>query len=85
MAGPLGWTFEDLLAVAGKPLGDWGVAGTLCRHVGKVYVAAIPLTSEQLFQAAIEADRLSSREHHGAWKPFNSQPDPCPGIADCGR
>ncbi len=67
--------------MAGEPRGDGGVAGTLCRHVGQVYVAAIPLTSEQLLQAAIEADRLSSREHHGAWKPFNFQPDPCPDDA----
>ena len=78
MAGPLGWTFEDLIAVAGQPLGNWAVGGTLCRHVGKVYVAAIPLTSGQLFQAAVEADRLSGREDHGAWKPWNSDPDPCP-------
>ena len=78
MAGPLGWTFEDLVAVAGQPLGNWTAAGTLCRHVGKVYATAILLTSGQLFQAALEADRLSRRKDHGAWKPWNPRPDPCP-------
>ena len=81
MAGPLGWTFEDLIAVAGQPLGNWGARGILCRHVGRVYAAAIPLTSGQLIQAAVEADRLSGRESHGAWRPWNSKRDPCPDDA----
>lgn len=85
MAGPLGWTFEDLIAVAGQPLGNWTVSGILCRHVGKVYVAAIPLTSGQLFQAAVEADRLSGREDHGAWRPGNFEPDPCLNDGAPGR
>jgi hypothetical protein len=81
MAGPLGWACEDLIAVAGQLRGDSTVRGTLCRHVGKVYTATVPLTSGQMFQAAVEADRLSGREDHGAWKPWNPGPDPCPDDA----
>jgi len=81
MAGPLGRASEDLIAVAGRPRGNWAVRGTLCRHVGRVYTAAVPLTSGQLFQAAAEADRLSGRDDHGVWKPWNSSPDPCPDDA----
>ncbi|GAA2417331.1 hypothetical protein GCM10010191_29880 [Actinomadura vinacea] len=69
MAGPLGWRFEDLAAVAGEPLGTFNDCSALCRHVGKVYVAAIPLTSEQLVQAVVEADRLSGRIDEGSWQP----------------
>ncbi|MEU5993849.1 hypothetical protein ABZ806_33170 [Spirillospora sp. NPDC047418] len=70
MAGPLGWNFEDLAAVAGEPLGAFNVGSVLCRHVGRVYVAAIPLTTAQLRLAAVEADRLSGREDRGAWQPW---------------
>ncbi|MEU8800572.1 hypothetical protein [Spirillospora sp. NPDC048819] len=83
MAGPLGWTSEDLTAVAGEPLGAYNAGSVLCRHVGKVYVAAIPLTTAQLIQAAVEADRLSGREDRGAWQPWaeNLCPDePSPGT-----
>jgi hypothetical protein len=65
MSGPLGWRYEDLVAVAGEPLGDWKVGSVLCHHVGRVYAAAIPLTTEQLIEAAIEADRLSEQEDPG--------------------
>ncbi|MFC5753643.1 hypothetical protein [Actinomadura rugatobispora] len=82
MAGPLGWELEDLAPVAGEPLGPFKPCSVLCRHVGRVYVAAIPLTTEQLIQAAIEVDRLSGREDQGAWRPWveNQCPDvPSPG------
>ncbi|MFI0406191.1 hypothetical protein [Actinomadura sp. 3N508] len=70
IAGPLGWEFADLAAVAGEPLGTYGVGPVLCHHVGRVYVAAIPLTTAQLMQAAVEADRRSGREDQGAWRPW---------------
>lgn len=78
MAGPLGWRFEDLAAVADEPLGPFGDCSMLCRHVGRVFITAAPLTTAQLFQAALEADRLSGRKDHGAWKPGPDHLDPCP-------
>lgn len=78
MAGPLGWRFEDLAAVAGEPLGTFDDCSALCRHAGRVYVAAIPLSTVQLMQAAAEADRLSGRNNQGAWRPVATPPDPCP-------
>jgi hypothetical protein len=78
MAGPLGWRFEDLAAVAGEPLGTFNDCSVLCRHAGRVYVAAIPLTADQLKRAAVEADRLSGRIDHGAWQPVVMEADPCP-------
>ena len=78
MAGPLGWTLPDLAAVAGEPLGPFDDCSTLCHHFGRVYMAAIPLTTPQLIQAAVEADRLSRRTDHGAWQPWNAETDACP-------
>ncbi|WTW98561.1 hypothetical protein OG216_36805 [Streptomycetaceae bacterium NBC_01309] len=69
MAGPLGWTFDDLAALANTPQGPVNNHPGLCRHVGQVYVAAIPLTTDQLVVAAREADRLSGRVDHGMWRP----------------
>lgn len=71
MAGPLGWTLEDLAAVADEPLGQFGDCSTLCGHVGQVYMAAIRLTTEQLVQAGKEADRLSGRTDQGSWRPVS--------------
>ncbi|MFJ8104819.1 hypothetical protein [Streptomyces sp. NPDC096132] len=85
MAGPLGWTLEDLAAVAGEPLGGFGDCSTLCHHVGRVYLAAIPLTTAQLVRAAAEADRLSGREDRGAWRPAAQQVDDCPDGGGPGR
>jgi hypothetical protein len=78
MAGPLGWRVEDLAAVAGEPLGAFNDCSILCRHTGRVYIAAIPLTTDQLKRAAVEADRLSGRTAHGAWQPVVMEADPCP-------
>lgn len=77
MAGPLGWRFEDLAVVADEPLGDFNDCSALCRHVGTVYIAAIPLTTPQLVCAANEADRLSRRVDHGIWRPAAEVVD-CP-------
>ncbi|MER7365130.1 hypothetical protein [Nonomuraea wenchangensis] len=77
MAGPLGWRYEDLAAVAGEPLGAFNDCSMLCHHVGRVYVAAIPLTTAQLIEACAEADRVSGREDQGAWRPWGRPL--CPG------
>lgn len=77
MAGPLAWTFEDLAAVAGEPLGPFGDCSAMCHHMGQIYVAAIRLTTEQLVQAGDEADRLSGRPQ-GAWRPVARLGRECP-------
>lgn len=48
----------------------------LCHHVGRVYIAATPLTTTQLMQACVEADRMSGRLDEGVWKPWAE--DRCP-------
>jgi hypothetical protein len=77
VAGPLGWRVEDVAALAGEELQPFDYGPMLCRHVGAVFVAAVPRTTGQLVHAAREADRLSAREDHGAWQPFSE------GIEDC--
>jgi hypothetical protein len=69
LAGPLGWKFQDLIAVADEPLTDRPRWEMHCHHVGQIYMAAIPLTTGQLIKAAKEADRLSARPDQGAWRP----------------
>lgn len=69
MAGPLGWRFEDLLAVAGEPFSERTRHVVHCHHLGQVFVAAIGLTTGQLAEAARQADRLSGRVSQGAWRP----------------
>jgi hypothetical protein len=69
MAGPLGWQFEDLLAVAGEPFPERKRHVMHCHHLGQVFVAAIGLTTGQLIEAARQADRLSGRQNQGAWRP----------------
>ncbi|MER7913364.1 hypothetical protein [Streptomyces sp. NPDC096068] len=71
VAGPLGWTLPDLFAVAGEPYGEEIRPVLLCRHVGRVFTAAVPLSTAQLAEAAEEADRLSGREDHGVWQPVS--------------
>lgn len=70
MAGPLGWKFEDLLAVAG-PLPERERYVMHCHHLGQVFVAAIGLTTGQLIEAAKQADQLSGQRYQGAWRPFS--------------
>jgi hypothetical protein len=81
MAGPLGWKFEDLLAVTGEPVPERRGYAMHCHHLGQVFVAAIGLTTGQLIEAAKQADRLSGRQNQGAWRPapggFASQ---CPDL-----
>jgi hypothetical protein len=71
MAGPLGWKFEDVLAVAGEPLPERRPYRMHCHHLGQVFVAAIGLTTGQLIEAVREADRLSGRRNQGAWRPVS--------------
>ena len=77
VAGPLGWSAEDLATLAGEPLRPLEYGPMFCHHVGAVFLAAAPRTTEQLARAAREADRLSAREDHGAWKPVSQ------GIYNC--
>ncbi|WP_328787201.1 MULTISPECIES: hypothetical protein [unclassified Streptomyces] len=57
---------------AGKRYPRWQVhwAGP-CHHLGRVYAAAVPLTTAQLIASVEEADRLNVREAHGAWQPVS--------------
>ena len=69
MAGPLGWRFEDLTVIADEPPSDRGRYAMHCHHLGRVYIAAIRHTTEQLIEIAKQADQLSQRSNHGAWRP----------------
>ncbi|MFC0526572.1 hypothetical protein [Phytohabitans kaempferiae] len=77
VAGPLGWRTEDLATLADEPLRPLEYGPMFCHHLGAVFLAAVPRTTEQLVRAAREADRLSAREDHGAWQPVSQ------GINDC--
>ncbi|MFK0238604.1 hypothetical protein [Streptomyces vinaceus] len=78
IAGLLGWRLPDLFAVVGEPYSPDFRPALLCRHVGRVFMAAIPLTTAQLIECAQEADRLSARESHGAWQPVSEG-----SVAEC--
>ncbi|MER5617142.1 hypothetical protein [Streptomyces sp. NPDC002215] len=71
VAGPLGWTLPDLFAVADEPYSEEVRPMLHCRHLGRVLTAAVPLTTAQLIETAVEADRLSVREDHGVWQPVS--------------
>ncbi|MER7681521.1 hypothetical protein [Streptomyces sp. NPDC096934] len=71
IAGPLGWTLADLFAVADEPHSEELRPMVHCHHLGRVFAAAVPLTTTQLIKAAEEADRLSVREDHGVWQPVS--------------
>ncbi|MFD3994412.1 hypothetical protein [Streptomyces sp. NPDC058548] len=71
VAGPLGWALPDLFAVMDEPYTEDLRPVVLCRHVGRVLEAAVPLTTAQLVEAADEADRLSAREDQGVWQPVS--------------
>ena len=81
MAGPLGWQLADLAVLAGEPDPADNGRFLLCHHYGRVYLAAVPLTSDQLVQALWEADRLSGRVDHGAWQPVVTTRVDCPDEA----
>ncbi|MFI6284438.1 hypothetical protein ACIBCM_06720 [Streptomyces sp. NPDC051018] len=71
VAGPLGWTLPDLFAVADEPYPEELRPMLHCHHLGRVFAAAVPLTTAQLIESAEEADRLSVREDHGVWQPVS--------------
>lgn len=77
VAGPLGWSVEDLATLSGEPMRPLEYGPMFCHHVGAVFLAAVRCTTEQLVRAAREADQLSGREDHGAWQPVSE------GIYDC--
>jgi hypothetical protein len=77
VAGPLGWSMEDLAILAGEPMRSLDYGPMFCHHLGAVFLAAVPCTTEQLVRAGGEADRLSAREDQGAWQPVSR------GIYDC--
>lgn len=76
VAGPLGWTLPDLFAVADEPYPEELRPMLHCHHLGRVFAAAVPLTTAQLIETAEEADRLSVREDQGVWQPVSQ------GFAD---
>ncbi|MFJ4848675.1 MULTISPECIES: hypothetical protein [unclassified Streptomyces] len=81
IAGPLGWTLPDLFAVAGEPYSKELRPMLHCHHLGRVFTAAVPLTTAQLIETAKEADRLSIREDHGAWQPVSQGfAEECPDL-----
>ncbi|MDK9500181.1 hypothetical protein QEZ40_005809 [Streptomyces katrae] len=71
IAGPLGWSLPDLFAVADEPYSGEVRPMLHCHHLGRVFTAAVPLTTAQLIEAAAEADRLSVRTDHGVWQPVS--------------
>ncbi|WP_329026137.1 hypothetical protein [Streptomyces sp. NBC_00690] len=68
VAGPLGWTLPDLFTIADEPYSEELRPMLHCHHLGRVFAAAVPLTTAQLIETAEEADRLSAREDHGVWQ-----------------
>ncbi|MFE2069053.1 hypothetical protein ACFXDH_42900 [Streptomyces sp. NPDC059467] len=61
----------DLFAVADEPYSEELRPVLHCHHLGRVFAAAVPLSTAQLVEAAEEADRLSVREDHGVWRPVS--------------
>ncbi|MFE2878249.1 hypothetical protein ACFXG6_17875 [Streptomyces roseus] len=71
MSGVLGWRLPDLFAVFGEPYAPEFRPPVLCRHVGRVFEAAVPLSEAQVAQCAREAERLSARVSPDAWQPVS--------------
>ncbi|MFF2011259.1 hypothetical protein ACFVWY_19605 [Streptomyces sp. NPDC058195] len=71
LAGPLGWRLPDLFAVADEPYPPGLRPMVHCHHLGRVFEAAVPLSTARLIEATAEADRLSAREEHGVWQPVS--------------
>lgn len=83
IAGPLGWRFEDLVAVTDEPPSARPRYAMHCHHLGQLYVEAIRLTEGQLIEVAEQADRLSERPEQGAWRPVGQGfAMECPELAD---
>jgi hypothetical protein len=77
VAGPLGWNRDDLATLAGTKVRPLDHGPMFCRHLGAVFLAAVPRTTGQLMDAAREAFRLGGRRNRGAWRPV-SQGTHCP-------
>ena len=77
-AGPLAWKTADLAALAGEPLRPLDHGPMFCHHVGAVFLAAVPRTTEQLVLAADEADRLSGRVDRDGCRLMSTGIDDCP-------
>lgn len=83
VAGPLGWRFEDLTAIAHEPPSERPRYAIHCHHLGQVYIAAIHHTTEQLIEIAKQADRLTERSNQGAWQPVSDGfAKECPDLTD---
>jgi hypothetical protein len=52
VAGPLGRTLPDLFAVADEPYSEELRPMLHCHHLGRVFAAAVPLTTAQLIETA---------------------------------
>jgi hypothetical protein len=83
MAGPLGWRFEDFIVVADEPRTGRLRRAMHCHHLGELYMAAVPLSTEQLVEVGKQADRISARHDHGMWQPYaDGFAEECPDISD---
>ncbi|MFF1839904.1 hypothetical protein ACFVXE_37980 [Streptomyces sp. NPDC058231] len=81
VAGPLGWTLPDLFAVADEPYSDELRPLLHCHHLGRVFAAAVPLTTAQLIETAEQADRLGVRGDDGVWQPVSQgSAEKCPDF-----
>ncbi|MFC9947800.1 hypothetical protein [Streptomyces pratensis] len=81
VAGPLGWNLPDLFAIADEPHTAELRPMLHCHHLGRVFAAAVPLTTAQLIETAKEAERLSVREDHGIWQPVSQGfAEECPDL-----
>ncbi|MFJ7497660.1 hypothetical protein ACIQZB_42480 [Streptomyces sp. NPDC097727] len=81
VAGLLGWILPDLFAVVDEPYSEELLPVPHCRHLGRVFAAAVPLTTTQLIETAEEADRLSVREDHGVRQPVSQGfAEECPDL-----
>ncbi|MFD7641568.1 hypothetical protein ACFV4P_13030 [Kitasatospora sp. NPDC059795] len=81
VAGLLGWSLPDLFAVGDEPYSPEFRPVLHCHHLGRVFAAAVPLTTAQLVETAQEADRLSPRGDHGVWQPVSQGfAEECPDL-----
>ncbi|KMO95015.1 hypothetical protein ACS04_25985 [Streptomyces roseus] len=72
-ASPLARTCANTVARERSYLGEPYSPGfrppVLCRHVGRVFQAAVPLAASQVVECAREAERLSACVSPDAWQP----------------
>lgn len=80
VAGALGCTLPDLFAVADEPYSE--ELRPMLHHLGRVFEAAVPLTTAQLIEVSEEAGRLSFRVDHGVRQPVSQGfAEECPDFA----